>query len=163
MKNRQPLCQPARAAARRRAVASVGFLVTTTLSGLLAHGQVPHGTLERSFAPSAWAPALETLHVVSAACLALTVVWHLADKCRTLIGFARVRTAKSLRHLLASAVLWALLMASLATGLVGSGPSQIPHHVAVAAVLTVAGVWHGGRRLARGRRASRQVPVGARS
>jgi len=147
---------------RGRGVACLVLLAGTTLSGLFLHGQVPHGALERVVASSAGGPGLEILHVVLAVGLTVTILGHLIDKRRSLVVFAKRRTGRSLRCLVADMAIGGLLVASLVTGPVGDGPGQIPHHVAVAIVFAAAGAWHGGRRVARRRRTPRRVPLGAK-
>lgn len=151
-----------RASPRSRAIACLVLLAGTTLNGLLAHGQVPHGALERVGASSAGGPGLEIIHLVFAAGLTAAILWHLIDKRRSLVAFAKRRKGQSLRCLLVDVAIAGLLVAALVTGLAVDGPGQIPHHVAVSAVLAAAGTWHGGRRVARRRLTPRGVPAGVK-
>ena len=156
--------RPTGIGSRFRTTACLFLLAGTALTGLLLHGQIPHGDALAETASSASGGSLgmEVVHLVFAAGLTFSSLWHVVHRRRQLLGFARRRSGKALRSLLAYLVLVGLLVASIVTAFVGDGLSQLAHHMAVSSILLVAYAWHGGRRMARRRRSPRRVPVEAR-
>jgi len=138
-------------------------LTGTIITGLVLHGEIPHGDAWETVAFSGGGLiGLQILHVLFAAGLTVSIGWHLVDKRRSVLAFARRKNGRTLRCLLAYVGLVGFLVASLATGVVGDGRSQVAHHTAVAIGLTVACAWHGVRRMVRRHRGAHRAPVGAR-
>jgi hypothetical protein len=148
---------------RARADSCLVSLAGTIITGLLLHGEIPHGDAWEAVASSGErSVGLQILHVLFAAGLTVSIGWHLVDKRRTVVALARRKSGRTVRCLLAYVGLVGLLAASLVTGVVGEGRSQVAHHLAVSIVLAVACAWHGVRRMARRRRGSYKAPVEAR-
>jgi hypothetical protein len=137
------------------------LLLATTASGLVLHGQTPHGDdLERMvLSASGGLAVLKVIHLVLAVGFTLVLLWHLVDKWRALVTFARRRSGKCLRSLLASVVLSGLLVASMFTGLGDNGPGDVEHHTVVSIALLLAYAWHGVRRMWWRRRATCEVAL----
>jgi hypothetical protein len=144
---------------RVRANACLISLVGTAITGLLLHGQADGDVLVATSGSDGGSSGFQVLHVVFAMGFVASVGWHLVDKRRSLLAFAKRRSGKSLRCLLANTALAALVIASLITGFAGEGPSQVAHHMAVSIVLVAACEWHGVRRIVRRRRTGRRVRV----
>ena len=152
-----------RSGPRARANACLVSLAGTVVTGLLIFGQVPHGDAWETAPPSGGGSAgLRILHMVFVAGLIVSSLWHLFDRRRSLATFAKRGGPKSLRCQLVYVALIGLLAASLVTGFVGDGRSQVAHHMAVAIVLSVACTWHGMRQTARRRRTPQRAPMGVR-
>ena len=150
-----------RSGPRARANACLVSLVGTTLTGLLLHARLPHGDAWEAATASVGAkPGLQIVHVIFAAALVVSVAWHLVDKRRVLLTCIKRRSGRSLRSLLGNVALAGLLVASLLTGVVGDGRSQVAHHIAISSFLVVTCGWHGVRRMVRRRRATRRVTAG---
>jgi len=152
-----------RSGSRARASACLVSLAGTVVTGLLIFGQIPHGDVWATVASSDGGPAgLRILHVVFAANLTVSSLWHLFDRRRSLATVAKRRGASSLRCQLVYVALVGLLVASLVTGFSGDGRSHVAHHVALAIVLSVACAWHGVRQVARRHRTPQKAPMGVR-
>jgi hypothetical protein len=135
----------------------------TTLTGLVLHGQTPHGDAVLAVSSSGGAIATEVAHVIFATGLTVAIVWHLVDKRRPLLAFVRRRSGKNLRSLLVYATFVGFLVAAIVTGFGDNVAGHVEHHTAISIVLAVALGWHGVRRMAaRRRRASRRVPMEVR-
>jgi hypothetical protein len=135
----------------------------TVATGLLIFGQIPHGDAWATVPSSSGGPAgLRMLHMVFAAGFTVSSLWHLLDRRRSRAALARRRGAKALRYQPVCVALVGLLAASLVTGFVGDGRSQVAHHIAVAVVLSVACTWHGARRMARSRWTPQRARMGVR-
>ena len=152
-----------RSGPRARANACLVSLGGTVVTGLLIFGQIPHGDAWATAPSSGGGPAgLRILHVVFAAGLTVSSLWHLFDRRRSLATLAKRRDAKSLRCQLVYLALVGLLATSLLTGFVGDGRRQVAHHMAIAIVLSAACSWHGVRRMARRHRTPQRAPIGVR-
>ena len=152
-----------RSGPRVRANSSLVSLAGTAFTGLLLFGQVAHGDAwETVPASGGGSAALETLHVVFAAGLTVSVLWHLLDRRRPLLALAKRRTGAALQCQLAYVALVGLLAASLATGFAGHGRSQVAHHMGVSVVLAAACAGHGMRRMMRRPRTPQRMSAEAR-
>lgn len=152
-----------RSGSRARANSCLVSLVGTAFTGLLLFGQIPHGDAWEAVPSSGGASVgLQILHVLFAASLTVSIGWHLVDKRRSVLAFARRKNGRTARCLLAYVGLVGFLVASLATGVVGDGRSQVAHHMAVAISLAAVCAWHGVRRMVRRHRGPYKAPMGAR-
>lgn|GEM_PF-1492125 len=147
---------------RARTNACLLSLGGTAATGLLALGQLPHGDAWAAVPYSGGPTVLSVLHVTFGFGLTVSTLWHLYDRRRSLVTLAKRRGTRSLRSQLVYVALVGLLLASLVTGFVGDGRSQVAHHVAVSSFLLVAFTWHGVRRIARRCRTPRNAPMGVR-
>jgi FtsH-binding integral membrane protein len=147
-----------------RAVWCAIFLAGVTISGLFLHGLTPDGGASNDVHSAVGATILLVAHVLLAVGFTVTMVWHLVDNRRRLLAFFKRRNARNLRCLLGYAALVGLLVASVATAIISSGPDGAGPHMVISLVLAAAGIGHGVRHAtARRRRASRRVAAEARS
>jgi hypothetical protein len=148
---------------RVRAVWCAIFLVGVTLSGLFLHGLTPRGGTLDDAPLAAGTTVLLVVHVLLAVGFTITMVRHLGDNRRRLVAFHKRRSARNLRCLLGYVAFVGLLVASIATGVMGGGPDGAGQHMVISLVLAIAGIGHGVRHAtARRRRASRRVSAKAR-
>lgn len=126
-----------RTAKRVGPAVALTFLMCTTITGLMLYGSGAHGG------------ALSTVHMLCAFGLTISVVGHLIDRRRQLLGLVRRRHGKALRTLLVDAALLGLLLVSMVTGLGfnESGPAML--HVLISLALLAAYAAHAYRRIAR--------------
>lgn len=82
---------------RVRAVWCSIFLVGTTFTGLVLHGQTPHGgALDGLVSSSGGGPlGLQIAHLIFAGCLSIAIAWHLVDKRRPLLVAVKRRSGRA--------------------------------------------------------------------